>query len=203
MAPLRDKNWDMTKLFLEYAEHSKMIFHTNNYNNSDMMLSPNSRNLHFEDIFIGIFIFVIKAASSLASSYRVVAFLHPSSTLLHAVNVFQSRINFLLKMPESENVKERILEAYKDLKKLNDLYGEIWGGMTLVSMLDYIVWLATDLDAGLQATNWMARLSVTWYFVAVVLPLVAGGEIKRKVHTLKVYFCHALKNEKGSKTMFG
>lgn len=158
VAPLLSKDWSMTKLFFMYAAYSKMIFKTSNYTNSDALLSPDSQDLQCDDIIIGIVTFIVLAAAALASSYRVVAFLHPSSTLLYAVNVFQLRVNGLLKTPESESIKERVLDAYLDLKKLSDLYDEIWGGMTLVSMLDYTVWLATDLDTGLQATNWIARL---------------------------------------------
>lgn len=193
--PLYGKNWSWTKLFYMYAAHSKLMFtqETKNATKLDInsVLKLQTDDLQCGDIIIGIFSFIALSAASMSSAYRVVAFLHPTSSLLLAVTRFNAKANTLLKSHNSGEMKKSILDAYSELKRLSDVYTNIWGLMALVSMLDYIVWLATDLDTGLQATNWISRASVTWYFLAILLPLMAGGEISRRVMLMnaKTEFC--------------
>lgn len=80
-----------------------------------------------------------------------------------------------------KKASDQIMASYKSLKRLSDVYNDLWGPITLISMLDYIVWLAIDLDSGLHGPNWIAKISAIWFFVAVFIPLLACGEVNRKV----------------------
>ncbi|CAL8141039.1 unnamed protein product [Orchesella dallaii] len=189
--PIFDIRGGFVRKIYVYSNRIKGLFYQQFLPSANFTVNVNDQislgDLHGSDLILWLLASLILPASGLATAFRVVALLHPSITLFHGVTVFMEKATSLLELEQDIKSKKKIiLDEYLELRNLSKVYNEVWGSLTLISVLDFIVWLSTDLDVGLKAKFWIARLSAIWFFFAVFIPLLLCGEISRRMTNFKI-----------------
>ncbi|CAL8103697.1 unnamed protein product [Orchesella dallaii] len=171
-------NWN----FKNFIFHSSLK--TLYWNSTIAETLPTSNGTNLGELFYNIVLVLSLITYQLSTSFRILAFFHPATTLLNAVETFTKKVYQLEDEWNSpEETKALIWSSYNELKRLADALNEFWGALILVSILDYVAWLTTDLDMGLTSSGWLGRITVVWYFATIFFPMITSGECCRRVRT--------------------
>lgn len=141
----------------------------------------------------------IVGAYTVVTSFFTAAYLYAPISLWVAVRRFTTEVipqnifdeSEQLKFPheiqttqdqkDTKSIGDTIVQKYKELLKISSLFNCVWGIFYFVAILDYIVWLATDLDVGIKAKDWLSRTASAWHFGTIMLLLFFSSECFRMV----------------------
>lgn len=78
-------------------------------------------------------------------------------------------------------ISNQIFLKFNELQRISKNFNNVWGAFYFIAILDYIVWLATDLDSGIKEKDWLSRGSSIWHFTTIMLLLYFSSECSRMV----------------------
>lgn len=189
----------ITRFFINLARYT--FFLDNNHNIIGGINNSGTYDEHWTigDYSLCILQILIVGAYTLVTSFFTAAYLYAPISLWVAVKRFTTEVvpqhisdesdevNFIHVIQVKSNqastkiIGDTIVQKYKELHKISSLFNCVWGIFYFMAILDYIVWLATDLDAGIKAKDWLSRTSSAWHFGTTVFLLVFSSECFRMV----------------------
>ncbi len=191
----------LTRFFINLARYTFFLDNNPKIIGEINISTINDENWTIGDYSLCILQIVIVGAYTLVTSFFTAAFLYAPISLWVAVRRFTTevvpqnisdeseKVNFLRVMQtksyqtSTKIIGDTIFQKYKELHKISILFNGVWGIFYFMAILDYIVWLATDLDAGIKAKDWLSRTSSAWHFGTTVFLLVFSSECFRMVRS--------------------
>ncbi|CAL8103694.1 unnamed protein product [Orchesella dallaii] len=179
---LPKNKWILTEHFHNMADPIKSLFQSVDEQEDSNILIENVSTF---DLSFGFLFGFMEFLSCLEVSIRVLCCLHPMSLLLTAVNSFLKRTYYQKGNKGAQWLT--LTRNYGHLKQLSSIISDTWGPLIFCFVLDYTVWLATDLDAALRVKKWATGITTVYFMVTLLISTILCAEVSRRMASFKVW----------------
>lgn len=174
---------DFTRLNTEFYK-TFMLSNNKTYNVAEILKS--TEPIPLLDIVMFCMIVVGFWIITTSQMFRLIVMLQPPLLLTFAANKLLAITHESLIISSSGTIHKciqwsTILNKYLKIQRISITINSIFGLLLFWTAIDYVTWLATDLDLSIKSVSWFNCISSVWIVIFSGLPLVISAEFVRKV----------------------